>query len=99
MKCFWFFVEKINDYAMKNFMPDYTLFLNLKPELAFKRKGGVDKGDRVELSGMEFHQKVYQGYLDLAAKYPSRYIIIDASGEKEETHKKIISALKQKGVI
>ena len=73
------FVEKINDYAMKNFMPDYTLFLNLPPELAFKRKGGVDKGDRVELSGMDFHQRVYEGYLDLAKKYPSRYIVIDAS--------------------
>ena len=93
------FVEKINDYAMKNFMPDYTLFLNLPPELAFKRKGGVDKGDRVELSGMDFHQRVYEGYLDLAKKYPSRYIVIDASGEKEETHAKIISALKEKGVI
>lgn len=93
------FVGKINDFAIKNFMPDYTLFLNLPPELAFKRKGGVDKGDRVELSGMEFHQKVYQGYLDLAKKYPSRYIVIDASGEKEETHEKIILALKQKGVI
>ncbi|MBE5754106.1 MAG: dTMP kinase [Clostridiales bacterium] len=93
------FVEKINDYAIKNFMPDYTLFLNLPPEDAFKRKGGVDKGDRVELSGMDFHKKVYAGYLDLAKKYPSRYIVIDASGEKEETHAKIINALKEKGVL
>ncbi len=93
------FVEKINDYAIKNFMPDYTVFLNLPPELAFKRKGGVDKGDRLELSGMEFHKKVYQGYLDLIKKYPERFIVIDASGEKQETHAKIISALKEKGVI
>ena len=93
------FVEKINDYAIKNFMPDYTVFLNLPPELAFKRKGGADKGDRLELSGMEFHKKVYQGYLDLIKKYPERFIVIDASGEKQETHAKIISALKEKGVI
>ena len=93
------FVEKINDYAIKNCMPDYTLFLNLPPNLAFLRKGGVDKSDRVELSGMEFHEKVYAGYLDLAKKYPDRFIVIDASGEKEETHAKIISALKEKGVI
>ena len=93
------FVEKINDYAIKNFMPDYTLFLKLPPEIAFKRKGGVDKNDRLELSGIEFHNKVYQGYLDLAKRYPERFIVIDASGEKEETHAKIISALKEKGVI
>ena len=93
------FVEKINDYAIKNFMPDYTIFLNLSPELAFKRKGGADKGDRLELSGMEFHKKVYQGYLELIKKFPERFIVIDASGEKQETHAKVINALKDKGVI
>jgi dTMP kinase len=93
------FVEKINDFAIKNFMPDYTLFLNLPPEQAFKRKGGVDKTDRLELSGIEFHDKVYNGYLSLAQKYQNRFIVIDASGEKEQTHQKIIDALKQKGVI
>ena len=93
------FVEKINDYAVKNFMPDYTVFLNLPPEEAFKRKGGVDKTDRLELSGMEFHQKVYKGYLELAERYSERFIVIDASGEKHQTHEKIINALKAKGVI
>lgn len=93
------FVEKINDYAIKNFMPDYTVFLKLPPEIAFKRKGGVDKNDRVELSGMDFHNKVYQGYLDLAEKYKDRFIVIDASGERDQTHAKIINALKEKGVI
>ncbi len=93
------FVEKINDYAIKNFMPDYTVFLSLEPEKAFLRKGGVDKTDRLELSGIEFHKKVYQGYLDLSKKYSERFIVIDASGEKEQTHQKIITALKEKGVI
>ena len=93
------FIEKINDYAIKNFMPDYTIFLNLSPKDAFIRKGGVDKGDRLELSGIDFHNKVYAGYLDLAKKYPNRFIVIDASGSVSETHHKIINALKEKGVI
>lgn len=93
------FVEKINEYAIRNFMPDYTIFLNLSPEKAFKRKGGVDVSDRLELSGMEFHNKVYQGYLALAKAYPERFIVIDASGEKWQTKEKILSALKGKGVL
>lgn len=93
------FVANINSYAVQNFMPDVTLFLNLSPELAFKRKGGVDKNDRLELSGMEFHNKVYNGYLELAKKFPNRFIMIDASGEKDATHKKIIDTLKEKGII
>lgn len=93
------FVEKINAFAVNGYMPDVTLFLNLSPEMAFKRKGGVDKNDRVELSGMDFHNKVYEGYLDLVKKYPERIVDIDCSGEKEETHAKIIKALKDKGII
>ena len=93
------FVENINSYALKNFSPNYTVFLNLPPEQAFKRKGGVDKNDRLELSGMDFHNRVYEGYLALAKKYSDRFIVIDASGTKEQTHAKIVSALKEKGVI
>ena len=93
------FVESINQFAIKNFTPDYTVFLNLSPEEAFKRKGGVDATDRVELSGMEFHKKVYEGYLTLAKENPERFIVIDASGSKWQTHTKIINALKEKGII
>lgn len=93
------FIDSINCYATKNFMPDYTVWLDLTPEQAFKRKGGVDKNDRVELSGMEFHNNVYKGYKELSLKYPERFIVIDASGAKEQTQAKIISALKEKGII
>lgn len=93
------FVSKINSYAIKNFTPDYTLFLDLTPEKAFARKGGVDKNDRVELCGIEFHNKVYAGYKEIAKKDKARVIEIDAGGEVQETHKKIIGALKEKGVI
>ncbi len=93
------FVKKINSYAFENFMPDLTVFLKLSPEDAFKRKGGADGADRVELSGMEFHKKVYEGYLEIAAENPDRFAVIDASGAKEETHAKIVAALKAKGII
>ena len=93
------FVEKINSYAIENFTPDYTIFLDLSPEDAFKRKGGVDQNDRLELSGREFHERVYQGYQEVARRYPERVIRIDPTGTKEETHEKIICALKEKGVF
>lgn len=93
------FIKAINSYAFNGFMPDLTIFLNLSPEEAFKRKGGADSADRVELSGMEFHRKVYEGYLELARENPNRFSVIDASGTKEQTSGKIIAALKEKGII
>ena len=93
------FVEKVNSFALENCMPDYTVFLNISPTEAFKRKGGVDKDDRLELSGAEFHEKVYEGYLALSKKYPERFIMIDCSGSKWQTHEKIIKALEDRGVL
>lgn len=93
------FIKSINAYALENFMPDATLFLDLEPEKAFLRKGGADKKDRLELSGIEFHKKVYNGYVSLTKEYPDRIIRIDASGTKNQTHEKIIDALKEKGII
>lgn len=93
------FISEINSYAIKNFTPDCTLFLDLPPEKAFLRKGGADKNDRLELSGMEFHNKVYKGYKELAEKNKDRIVVIDASGEKTETHEKIMAALKNRGII
>lgn len=93
------FIKNINSYAIENCTPDYTVFLDLSPEKAFLRKGGVDKNDRVELSGKKFHEKVYLGYKKQAQKNPERFIVIDASGTKEQTHAKIVKALIEKGVI
>ena len=93
------FVRKINSYCFENCMPDYTVFLNISSEDAFKRKGGADKDDRLELSGADFHKKVYNGYLECAKKDKERFLIIDCSGTKDETHKKIVDKLKEKWVL
>lgn len=93
------FIDEINRRATSAFMPELTLFLDLPPEKAFARKGGADKGDRLELSGMEFHKKVYEGYLNVCEKFPERIVRIDCSGEKAQTHAKILAALSAKGIL
>ncbi len=87
------FISKINSYALENCMPVKTVFLNISSKDAFLRKGGADKDDRLELSGESFHQKVYEGYIELSKKFSDRFIMIDCSGEKLETHQKIVDAL------
>ncbi len=93
------FLTKINSFAIENCYPDYTVFLNISPKDAFQRKGGVDKEDRLEQSGFEFHQKVYEGYLKILEKEPNRVISIDCSGTKQQTHEKIIFELKKRGIL
>ncbi|MGN0819335.1 MAG: dTMP kinase [Christensenellaceae bacterium] len=93
------FIGKINAYAMENCAPHLTVFLNIDPENAFRRKGGVDTSDRLELAGLGFHKKVYQGYLELSKKYPERIVSVDCSGTVMQTHHRIIQALKERNII
>ena len=93
------YIKNINSYAIEKYMPDLTLFLNISPEDAFKRKGGADTSDRLEMCGLEFHNRVYKGYLKLLKEYPNRIKSIYSLGEKAETHANIIIALKEAGII
>lgn len=92
-------IERLNALAVGEYMPQYTLFLDLPPKQAFARKGGADKKDRLEQLDIGFHQKVYDAYKMLAARDKDRYVVIDASGAKDETFGKIIAALKARGIF
>ena len=60
-------------------MPDLTLFFDLPPEKGILRKNSQHKLDRIEQESMDFHRKVYEGYIKLCEKYPQRIRRIDAS--------------------
>lgn len=93
------FVAKINAYALEQYLPDITFFINLSPEDAFKRKCGADENDRIEQAGFAFHQKVYQGYLALAEKYPERYVVLDGKATIAEIAQTVVSVLKERGCL
>lgn len=92
-------VNTLNNIAISECLPDCTIFLDLEPELAFKRKGGADKSDRLELEDMEFHNRVYQGYKYAEEGSDGRIINIKPIGSVQDTHNKILSTLRQRGYI
>ena len=92
------FVESVNAYALEHCPADMTVFLDISPVDAFERKHGADENDRMEQQGLDFHNRVYGGYLALAEKYP-RICRIDCGGTKYETNAKITALLKSRGFI
>ena len=93
------FVENINAYALKKYLPDVTVFIDLTPEDAFKRKHGADENDRLEQAGMEFHRRVYAGYKALAEKYPQRFVCVDGKQTPQEIFDEILRILKDKNCL
>ena len=93
------FVGGVNRYAVGDYMPEYTVFLDLPPKSAFLRKGGADPNDRLEQQNLAFHERVYEGYRELIRREPARFLVVDASGSKEETFQKMIAILKKAAVL
>lgn len=92
-------IAELNKIVCGEYMPDVTIFLDLPPDEAFKRKGGRDEGDRMELQSLEFHKKVYQGYKKAISMFPNRIISISPRGSKFDTQTAIIRNLQARGII
>ena len=74
-------VFKINEFAIESCMPEVTFLFDIQPEEGLARIE-ANKGreqNRLDLEKLDFHEKVYQAYHTLAARYPDRIQVIDAS--------------------
>ena len=90
------FVEKINAYALTNYRPDATVFIDLTPEAAFQRKRGADENDRMEKAGMDFHNRVYAGYKKIAEEEPDRVVCVNGEQSPEGIFSDVLRLLKEK---
>lgn len=73
--------RSVNCTATHGLIPNLTILLDLPPDEGFTRKKS-DKYDRFEREEMTFHQKIRQGYLELASAEPQRWFVVDAAQDK-----------------
>lgn len=69
-------VRELSLWATNALLPDLTVVLDIDPEIGLAR---LHSRDRLEAQPLEYHQRVRQAFLDLAAAEPDRYIVVDAT--------------------
>ncbi len=74
-------IKNINDTATRGLRPDLSILLDLPVEVGFARRNNY-RQDRFEKVEMTFHERVRQGYLELAAEQPERFLVINANQTK-----------------
>jgi dTMP kinase len=74
-------VKAVNHAATQGLKPALTILLDAPVETCFARKG-ADKRDRFEQEAEAFHNRVREGYLELAKEEPERWLVVDASQSK-----------------
>lgn len=73
-------IEELNQLAVNGAIPDLTIFLNVSLEQGLmRREASLKAKDRLDLQQKDFYQRVHDGYLALAKKYSTRYVVIDAT--------------------
>lgn len=73
-------VRAINKYVMGDLRPDLTFLLDVDPEISLQRiSQNRETTNRFDEEKIDFHNKVRQGYLELAKSEPERFVVIDAS--------------------
>jgi len=76
-------VARLSAWATGGVRPDLVLLLDVDPALGLARARRVGEPDRIEAESLAFHGRVRQGFLDLAAAAPDRYLVVPAAEPAE----------------
>ena len=88
-------ILQVNSFATEGTFPDLTLLFDLDPEIGLARIAANSDREvnRLDLEKIEFHKKVRNTFLELAKRYPERFVVIDASQSREEVAKKTLEVM------
>lgn len=86
-------INMLNDIATGGRKPDLTIVFDVDVETSLARVG--KEKDRMENAGMEFFNRVRNGYLQIAKQEPERVKVIDATQSIEAIHIQVIKLINQ----
>lgn len=85
-------VRDLNEKAAGGLVPDLTLLFEVSAAEGLHRAKGGDAGDRLEGEGLDFHERVWKGFLELSRREPDRVRLIPA-GSIEEVHARVLAVI------
>ncbi len=77
-------IDRLHDLFLASVRPDLTILLDLPVAMGLARRQGAGGGSRFEAKGLDFHERVRAGFLELAARTPERFLVVDAAAPAEQ---------------
>lgn len=88
------FIEALDAAIVGETQPDLTLIFDLPVSVGLERAFGRGLFEtRFESKGLEFHERLRAGFLDIAARHPERCVVIDAEGDQDSVEARIRAAV------
>jgi dTMP kinase len=90
-------IESLHRATMANAEPDLTIVLDIPVDEGLRRAASRrDDETRFERKGREFHERLRQGFLDIAKNAPKRCVVIDAAQAIDRVQAAVLGALKSR---
>ena len=92
------YILEMNQFATEGYYPELTLLFDLDPRIGLARIA-ANKGrevNRLDLEKIDFHDSVRKTFLDLAKRFPERFVVLDASKPFDEVVQDAYQAIKNR---
>jgi dTMP kinase len=91
-------VYEVDRIACRGLVPDLTIVVDIATEVGLERARARNQNSqevetRLDEQAIDFHRKVRDAYLQLAADEPNRVKLIDGAGSEEKVEKDVWSAV------
>ena len=93
----WRVLEQLESCVQEGRQPDLTLWFDLDPAEAARRRGAARAADRLEQEDVRFFERVRAGYARRAAEAPARFVRLDSAQPLEAVRADAIAALASRG--
>jgi dTMP kinase len=89
-------IRELSMWAASDLVPDLTILIDLEPEVCRDRAiarsvsaGAVQILDRLEAENLDFRHRLRDGFLDIAANEPGRFMVVDGNQSLSEVTARI----------
>lgn len=90
-------LSKLLDFATGGLKPDLTLLFDISAEAGLRRRlSNHEEWNRMDDYALQFHERVRNGYLAMAAAEPERWTVINADRSPDEIHEEVVSVITAK---
>lgn len=89
------FIDTANRFACQGVWPDRTILMLTggDAEVGLERATHDKHADRLEMAGIDFHERVNEGYLTMAGEDPERIRVVISDEGKSATARKVFAEL------
>ncbi len=90
-------IEALDKHVVGDNQPNLTVVFDIPVEVGLERAFGRGLFEtRFESKGLEFHEKLREGFLAVADRHPERCVVLNATGEVEEVAERLWAVVEER---